>query len=141
PQLERLADRPQHDLDAGPRLFASGAGVVVHAHLDDAAALHVGFGVDFGVDQPARAGQVHPFQHIGAKDLEAAVYIAQVDAKEQLDHLVEAGADHKAVEGVVTLDTIARHDVVLPDVGGQPANILDMKLQVGVHEHQVVAGG
>ena len=88
----------------------------------------------------AGAGQLHPLEHVGPEDLEAAVDIAQVHLEEQLDHLVEAGADDIAIHRIVALDPVAGHNIIPLDIRRQARDVVDIKLAIRVHKHQIVAG-
>ena len=100
-----------------------------------------GVSPDFRVDQRARSRELERAQHVAPEDLERAVNITHVHSEEDTHGEIEGLREELAVELVVSFHAEPGDDVELINQWRQHAEIGDIELTIGVHEHDEIAGG
>src|SRR5437773_9891222 len=130
PQVPELAEGFADHLQVCAGGSSGGARIVPHGNFANAMSRCSGTQQDFGGDERTVGAHRHRLQNLAAEEFEAAVDVAQFEAEEHPLQATPRPRVHPANEMVLTIHPVADHHRASVDLFEQPADLLEIELQV-----------
>src|SRR5690242_1253513 len=113
---------------------------MTHTNLRIAIASSGEFIENLGVDHRSTCLQAMLAEKITAIELEGTIHIAHIDPKDHAHQNLPAPGIEFPHPGILTIETVAQHRIILLHQGKETFEVVDIKLPVGVHEKYQVFG-
>lgn len=138
-QTTEFDECSQHNPRIGPCLFTTSTGVMTHWELVHSKPCRARSHEDLRIDKGTHRADGNPLEHPSVEDLEGTVHIPNTQVEEPVHQLSPGPGVRPPNPGVRAPLAITRNYVIVIRKPKQAANLLDIELQIGIREEDVLA--